>query len=222
MANTYRPDYIEDLLVMLDLARFDDNFRKVLPDPWYEKFISNVSGHVARDKPLSTEQARIVLRVCDRARSLLLASDIDPDTLDDLLQRPVYRRTPYPSSNVPREVRWVGDDKLAFRFKRNDVTVEALKKLVKRHNMVDVPRFDRTLNAWIVAVNRHSFDSIFDIIGHHRFSYDEGVEAFLAACEEARGGVSEAIIENDEIQVRVRDDDFLGTWLIGIEDGTPK
>jgi hypothetical protein len=153
-------------------------------DSWAFKFVQNVSEYIRRDKPLSTEQGRIILRILGKHRAYMIEHGSDADAIDSLLLRPRYRNDPYPSANVPREVRHLGDNLLGFRFKRNDEISQALQALVAyRPYKLDNLWFHREHRLWVVPITRHNLEGAMSVIRDHRFGFDEGVAEYLTACE---------------------------------------
>lgn len=199
-------------------------FERVLSDPWYSRFISNVYMHVAENKPLSTEQARIVLKLVARLRPHLIEHRVaHADTIDRLLSHPVYRRLPYQSSNIPREVRYIGDNCVAFRFKYNDVILEAIKSLRKKNEYFadDLTRFDFTARVWIVRVTRDTLDPIFKIIKEHRFQFDDATLDYLTLASNSKGKPSTFVYdpESGRIVANVCDNEIVATWVRNVLRG---
>src|SRR5437763_12180494 len=93
-------------------------------DSWHRSFVNNVSQHVSGGNCVSTNQAQIVLKIARGHKQELCKELRCADTeLDEAIQFPAYDREPYQSVSIKREVRYVGMDKVAFRFKLDPTVV---------------------------------------------------------------------------------------------------
>lgn len=185
-------------------------------DEWAERFITNVNNHVTLGRPLSSEQSKIVLKLVRRVRDFLIEHGESPTRIDDLLARPVHRQAVYQSSVMPKEVRYLGDNKLGFRFKYNDIIIGDIKALVPREPTYvhDRPWFHRDYNIWVVSVTRDSIDRIMNLIQKHRFDFDEGVIEYLALADNSKGLWS-AFAYDPEIEViaaQVNNNELVAWW----------
>jgi hypothetical protein len=188
-------------------------------DDWAVKFVRNVATHVSAGKALSTEQARIILNLLRRSRnefvlrSIVGVRGVD---LDRLLKAPTYRQPPYASANVPREVRYLGDNCLGFRFKRDDTISSDLKALVRDQDFgFEDIWFHPMHRLWVVPINRDTIAEAMALISRHRFSFDDGVADFLAAASDATGQPS-SVSTDPELgltAVQVRDNE-VAAWIV--------
>jgi hypothetical protein len=214
---------VEDAIEVLSHYQNRGLFTIANKDDWASNFITNVSAYTAQEKPLSTEQSRIILKLVQRERAYLIERGLRSEEIDALLANPTYRLPPYPSANVPREVRFLGDNLLGFRFKRNDAINGALNRL-----MVDRPyRFDnlwfhREYRVWVVPITRHNLAKAMDVICEHRFAFDDEVAEFLAACESNKGrpAAFTASTELNVIAGQVYDCEVLAWWTRNVLGGT--
>lgn len=211
---------VEDTLEPMHLLRLNrpSVFARALPGPWYERFVSNVRLHALDNKPLSTEQVRIILKLLARLRPHLIEHRLaSAESIDRLLRHPVYRRQPYQSSSIPREVRHIGDNCLAFRFKYNDVIVDAIKGLRKKSDYFadELTRFDHATRVWIVRVTRDTLDPIFKIVNDHRFQFDEATLDYLTLASNSKGQPSTFVFdpESGKIVANVCDNEIIANWV---------
>lgn len=212
---------VEDALeVFLDLIinAEIDLFNTLFPDDWHSRFVSNVFGYVSQRKPLSSEQAKIVLKMVARAKTALVEKEIvEEKKIDQLLANPKYRLAPYQSSSIPREVRYVGDNMLAFRFKMNDVIVDSIKSLRKKSDNFthDVIRFDHLARVWLVRVTRDTIDPIMQIIGKNRFQIDDATIEYLTLATNSRGQPSTFVFdpESGKIVANICDNEIIASWV---------
>ncbi|RYD61157.1 MAG: hypothetical protein EOP83_17695 [Verrucomicrobiaceae bacterium] len=192
-------------------------------DSWAFKFVQNVSAYTRQDKPLSTEQSRIILRVVRKNRAYLIEHGTDAEAIDALLAKPTYRNEPYPSANVPREVRHLGDNLLGFRFKRNDEISQALQALMAyRPFKLDNIWFHRDHRLWVVPITRWNLTDAMNVIRDHRFGFDEGVTEYLTACENNRGRPAEFIGDASMgiIAGQVYDCEIIAWWARNVVGGS--
>lgn len=189
---------------------------------WNTNFVQNVHAYVQNGHPLSTEQARIVLRLGVRYEADLIGAKLlEPGMVASLVAAPVYRRPPYQSANVPREVRYLGGNLLGFRFKFNDMIRDDIKKLKGRDTPFDDAPYwfypDHKL--WVVAVTRATLNGVQDIIAHHRFSFDDEVVRFLADCTNVEGLGTVVQMDDTAMAAVVCDDEYIGWWMANVING---
>lgn len=168
--------YIEEIIEHTYRNLYKREVRAVL-DEWYINFVSNIMQWAMIDKkPLSTNQAKIALRVLSRMTPFFIANGYaTADQISALKHYPAYRNPPTQSANIPREVRYLGGNLLGFRFKRDDVLVNKLKAIGSGAPPYrEEIQWDYKSRIWIAPVVPDNVDSIFDIIGAH-FGFDDEV-----------------------------------------------
>lgn len=175
---------VEDAVELMALHITKGLFVQHLKDDWAAKFVVNVAAYTSERKPLSTEQAKIVLKLLKRVESYLIENGESMSGLAALLRNPAYRQEPYPSANVPREVRFLGDNMLGFRFKKNDTIVADLKalKAIQDFSFNDL-WFHREHRLWVIPVTRDSIHEIMALIARHRFDFDDMVAEYLTVAQ---------------------------------------
>lgn len=218
---------IEDCLINLDIIIWSppagpDGKDMVITNTWDRRFISDVNSHIREKKPISTAQGELALKLIQRYREHLVAAGThNPITalaVDDLIASPKYSRIPHQSTNVPREVRWVGNSKLAFRCKYNPIVMDELKKLkgLNHFESKSYPAFNSEHKLWIIDVNSGNYERVMELIRRHKFSVDDDVLKFFYEVANASNQPSTASIQNDQIKIDVRNDDLLNAWLNGL------
>ena len=192
-------------------------------DDWAAKFVRNVSDYTRTAKPLSTEQSRIILKLIRREKEYLVNHGVDARELNSILLSPEYRQTPYPSANVPREVRFLGGHFLGFRFKRNDEIVAAIQATMPRDDLrlTDI-WFHRAHRLWVVPVTRENLDGLMRVIREHRFSIDDDVVEYLTLCENNRKRAPAYVADRDlgVIAGQIYDCEFTAWWTEHVLGGT--
>lgn len=216
---------IEDCLEQLDVINWDpptDSDGKLLSitNTWDRRFISDVSFHTRSGKPISTAQGTLALKLIQRYRNELTHSTFADYQLEALLNTPHYRHTPHESTNFSREVRWIGDSKLAFRCKYNPSVGDDIKKLrTSGIHMVNSnirgtgPKFVKDHKLWVVTVDTQNIERVMELIRRHCFKFDDAVAEFLTEVSNARANNSSAQVTATGIHISVRDDEFLNAVL---------
>lgn len=215
---------VEDVVQTIFDQMHAPEYRAVLGDPWFSRFFSNVVQWVRDDKPLTTEQAKIVLKVLGKSRQYLIQMGADPAEIMELLRKPVYRRQPTLSSTMPREVRYLGDGVLGFRFKRNDVIIDDIKEM--RALTTTAPHrieWQPGHRMWTIGIMESTLPGIMNLIMTHRFQFDDEVAAILAEAHDAQRGISTFTLDADGMMtVCVLDNDVLASWVQGVLGGVPQ
>jgi hypothetical protein len=216
---------IEDCLEQLDVINWDppvDNTGKLLSisNTWDRRFISDVSFHTRQNNPISTAQGTLALKLINRYRNELQHSSMMGYQLDALLSTPQYRHSPHESLNFSREVRWLGDSKLAFRSKYNPGVGEDIKKLRASGVLTQTnngrgasPRFSKPEKSWIVQVDLSNVERVMEVIRRHCFKFDDNVAEFLTEVSNSKDAHSSARLSEDSIHVEVRGNEFMSLLL---------
>ena len=176
--------YVEDLLRGLGILVAAGT----ITESWPTNFINNVTFHVNAGYGLSTSQARIILKMAENHLSSIASSlRVKRDDIKYAVEHPQYRKPPYQSTNVPREVRYIGMNKLAFRFKRDPVVTSDLKSLnIKQPFTEEKVIWHQEHKLWVVPVFDENLDGIMDVIRRHKFKPDQGVLEYLTLCTNSR------------------------------------
>lgn len=223
--------YVEDAIKEFDRrqAVADDALGVLLrSDSWGSGFIKSLAESVGRGSALSTRQATFFLNLVKKHRDAILTngcgySSID---LDRIVMTPAYKQQPYESIQIVKEVRYLGDDKLGFRFKRDDGIKEFIKRM--RMSVKDFPwrpdlepKFDYRHRMWVIPVYAGNFKKIMNMIGDYGFGFDDDVAGYLALCEASINQPPTAVLdpESDQIVVNLCDNDALSAWMVNVMRG---
>lgn len=170
-----------------------------IKDEWSKNFISNVQAHVTNQSALSSGQSDTILKMATRyVGDLHKVMRTDLTSVQRAIAHPQYRRPVYQSISVKREVRYMGSNKLAFRFKADPTVVDDLKKLRNLDaEMVkgNPARFEPSYRLWIVEVTAKNLDQVFSIISRHRFEHDMRVLEYLTICKNSKNHTTTAELE---------------------------
>lgn len=208
-----RLKHVEDVAETLVPWLGDASLQRALGDPWFEKFLNSIYTRTLFSRqPLTTEQAKIVLKVLARARSWFVDRGWSDATIQAMLDAPVYRLPPTQSVNIPRQVRHVGGNLLAVRFKRHDNILADLQSLDARFTP---PVWDTRHRVWLVPITSSNHEGLLELIGGYRFEVDDAVVESLAATKDKIGERSGFVYDDttNEILVNVGDNDLLARWV---------
>lgn len=217
----YVEDAIRDFASRQEVA--DDPLGIILrSDDWGRKFIASLNASVASGRALSTRQGEFFVNLVKRYRDKIIEDGCGYSSLDldRLILSPRYRQEPYESVMVKREVRYLGDNKLGFRFKRDEAIRESLKRIrtsIRETNWSSDlhPSYDFRHRMWIVPVVASNFKQVMNLILRNDFGLDDEVVQYLALCEASINQPPSAILdeENDRIILNICDNDLLGAWV---------
>lgn len=185
-----------------------------ITNQWDRRFIADVAGHAMSGSPISTAQGTVILKLIDRYREHLVLDGANPVEVDTLLRSPHYKVAPYQSTNLPREVRWMGDNKLVFRFKFNAPIMEDIKRLKGSNHFLNTqyPLFVRDHKLWIVDLNSENLESVMNLIKRHRFMPDDTTIQYFLEASNAQGKKPVVEVKDETLEIKVRDDDFVNAW----------
>lgn len=198
---------VEDLLRGLTLLVANQTIR----DNWLTNFVGNVASHLQNGNALSTKQSEIICKnASNHLASLAKVMRLSRDDVTAAIQNPRYQRTPYQSTNVPREVRYVGMNKLAFRFKRDPTVVSDLRNLSVKQPFIHQKSqlgsntcWNPEQRIWIVPVVEDNLERVFDVIRRHKFNFDNDTAEYLTLCTNSKTQPSTVVMDDDEETVYV-------------------
>jgi hypothetical protein len=186
---------------------------------WDQEFIIDMHCHVVDKRPVSTAQGAIILKLIKQHRHYLEGAGLASGDIDALLASPVYRITPYQSTVLPREVRWLGGNSLAFRCKFNQNVVDDIKRL-RWNNPLSTgqgsPHFAQNVKLWIVHVTEDNIEQVMSVIQRHRFAFDSDVEQMFLRIVNAPRNRGTIELKDDTLTVEVSNDFFMHTWTQGV------
>lgn len=208
--------YVEDVFetIALRLLSADkEGFDTILSDHWRRKFVESVFAQIERGRPLSTEQAKIVLGMIKDVEAYLVRyGDADQEELSKLFVYPRYRQEPYQSTVIPKEVRHIGSNILAFRFKYNTAIINDIRNLQRKTTHMP-PYFHREYKVWIIPVTHTNFDEVKQIMREYKFNSDEATDRWLNMAKDSRGKPSTFEIKEGLVVAKVNDNEIMGQWM---------
>ena len=217
--------YVEDAI--REFARrqgvADDPLGVILrADDWGRKFVESLNENVSMGRALSTRQGEFFISLVKRHRDAIVTGGCGYSSLDldKIILSPAYRQEPYESVRVETEVRYLGDNKLGFRFKRTDAIKEAIKRIrlgTKETNWrTDLePFYEFKHRMWVIPVTSVNYKQVWNLITRYGFAFDDEVAGFLDLCEASVNQPPSAVLdeESDRIIVNICDNDALGAWM---------
>lgn len=197
------------------------------------KFLQELSKRTSTGGCFSTKQAFIACKIIKKYAHLYEGATFtktgrlspSKEQITAICDNPVYRTIPYESTNVPREVRLLGNRKLGFKSKYSPIIINKIKSLSDKSNPISAnfPYFNKKYRIWVVDVTERNLQSVMKVIKKFNFEFDEEVVQFLSDCSNSINQTSVAIVnnENNVIHVVNQNNALLSSWvedLIQIED----
>jgi hypothetical protein len=222
--------YVEDILIAISnkVATVRRPFGSLFDGQWYRSFISSVAQHIQAERALSSNQSRTILKMIDKARAYIVTYGIASAVeIEHLLAAPRHRRTPYVSAQVPREVRYIGDNLLALRCKADGLLTAHIKALgnppiTSETLMPTRPRFDWTHRIWIVPVHHFNLPAIRDLLHEHRFHTNRATADYLDLCAASINQPSICTFTDTTrsiMIVNICDDYIMAGWITNVAGG---
>jgi hypothetical protein len=155
---------------------------------WNISFISSVANHVHSGHALTVNQGKTIVKLAANHISKIADhKKLDSNTVKHATITPSYRTKPVESANIKREVRYLGGNKLAFRFKMDPTVIAELKGLKSSSLSNDRSSFNKQLRIWIVSVSAANLEKLFTIIKNNKFEFDEDVLQYMLKCSNSKG-----------------------------------
>jgi hypothetical protein len=230
--------FVEDIIVKVrNMVLF--GHAPLLNDEWHKNFVCSICEQIERGAAMSTKQSAQTLRIIGLLRKQIVQAGLASETeIDNMLIDPSHRQPLYKSIYIPKEVRFIGGNMLAFRFKDRAITekIKALGYLERnrwlpdphrhfqhtalRENMLPHrPRFEWLHKIWIVPVYRHNVPHIFELITKHRFHMDDMTVKYLNLVRQSADRPSLFATDGEVILGNVCDNPLLSGWITEIAGG---
>lgn len=216
--------YIEDLFEIVAETLLSDaknGFEGHLNDTWSRNFVTSVFEQIERGSSLSSEQAKIVLMMIAEVSPYLVKHKLaDEDQLDALILSPKFRKEPYESKKIPKEVRHVGLNILAFRCKRIKPIIDDFYA-IQRKSAYMPPYYDFGLNLWIVPVTRNNIRDVIQLMRRHNFHSDEATDRWISMARESYNQPSTFTMEENIVVAKVYDNPIMALWMRNALEAEP-
>lgn len=229
--------YIEDILLKI----FEKMEKKV--DPWampvafainflpdcpdfpeisekYDRqFLWDLGYKVKNGRTFSTKQAILLLKILKKYKLYVSTLGFEIYSLDLILDNPEYKNQPYESKVTKREVRYLGDGLVAFRFLYNPQLVDEIKKIKsitsKQQDIETRFEFNSEYKIWIVEITNENYQKVMKFIRSFRFGYEEDLEYLFLLCENTKEGQMyiNKIDGEDKHEIIIINDKLSSLWL---------
>ena len=201
------------------------NYVNPVTSPADRKFLQDLADRTRNGGRFSTKQSFIARKIITKYARLF--KDERPQQFTDpellvpaeeviaICQNPTYRQHPYQSIEIPREVRYIGNRKLAFKCKFAPQIIDRIKALKDSMGNTDTPypHFHKSSKLWIVEVTENNIEKVMFLIKKFNFKFDDDVVQFLSDCSNANELQSTAVVDDDTIHVVVQHNSLLAKWL---------
>lgn len=181
------------------------------------RFLWDIGYKTSKGRNMSSKQATLLVKILSKYSSLLLTLGYDDYTLETFFNAPSFRTEPYVSHECKREVRYLGDGLLAFRFLFNPQILDEIKKIINMTNKQDLVQsnsyFEKHHRIWIVEVTKGNYQKLMKLIKSFSFGFDEEVEYLFLLCENSDSSVSINKLQNTDYEFIVIDDKIFSGWL---------
>lgn len=175
---------VEDILDLLSQLVVDGTIK----GEWHRNFIGNIQAYVYSGSAISTNQSATILKIASSyTTQLATLARTSPAIMKSWITCPTYKQQPYTSISVKREVRYLGADKLAFRFKADHTVVLDLKNTRSSSDFEHQrPKWNHQYKVWILTVTSSNLEKIMSLIQTHNFDYDAEVLEYVTLCSNSR------------------------------------
>jgi hypothetical protein len=216
--------YVEDVFERITcrlLSNDAKGFDNLANDQWRCRFIESVWNQIEGGRGLSTSQAKIVLDIIKNLETYLVEyGDATQADLNNMFKWPRYRKEPYQSIILPKEVRHIGSNLLVFRFKYNSEILKDIKNIVRKSTHMS-PMFNQRFKVWIIPVFRSTMRDVRQLIREHRFSSDAATDRWLNMAKESYDKPSTVQIQDDVCVAKVHDNPIMALWMENALDAEP-
>jgi|GEM_PF-6593802 len=226
--STHLETIVEEVAGIFHHLQWDqDKSLKVSPADF--KFITDIAGKTSQGKQISTKQAEVAIRILQKYITVLPTRDNFPWSEEELsaaISMPIYRQPPYQSVPVRREVRYIGNRKIALRSKfspqvtkriRSTVDKKCIRNVIGRsrynHNQFDFPRFNKKHRLWVIEVTEGNLEAVMRTVKKANFEFDDSVVQFLTDCANTVENETTISSVDNEIEIIVQNDEFMSLWL---------
>lgn len=216
----------EDILTEFPLYRPNKNCILQLPNNQYNelpdykkisnkydlKFIWDIGYKVYLDKILSTKQYELLLTILPKYNSLYVDLGIDIDQYNYWLTHKDTKSIKlYESKDIKREVRYIKNNTLAFRFIYSPDIVKLFKEINKKSsaNLSVI----REHNIWLLDITEKNYNDIINLIGLYGFEFDNSLENYLLEYENSKNTPVEIKISDNKCDIKVTNNNMFVKWL---------
>lgn len=225
-------DLLEELgtIAIMQLSSKNRRYREnIISSPADRDFIKDLSSRTSSGGEFSTKQAFIACKIVRKYAHLYNSKSqkssrianprlhLTKEQVNAICDNPVYRKPPYQSTDVPREVRYLGNRKLGFKSKFSPQIIDRIKTFRDQSCPLSTqyPYFNKKYRIWVVDVTEKNLNRIMKIINQFDFKFNDEVVQFLADCSNAVEATSAAVVseQKDKIHIVVQNNLLLASWI---------
>lgn len=209
--------YIEDIITAMSKSEYiwndtDAGGGILRISKHYFQFFVDMEKKVSRGKSLSTNQCKLAIRrIQQNLEFAKAACSIDRSDLKNLLKNPVYRIPPVESVEWAKEVRWVGFNKIALKYKFNKELNESIYKLADQ--TVENTHMSDKHFLTIIPIVPGSIKYIYQFCMDNKFKMDKITEDFFKKGIYNLGKSDKISVENDIICITVNSSNELSDFV---------
>lgn len=183
------------------------------------QFLWDLGYKVKNGHTFSSKQATLLVKILSKYKLYISTLGFDSYSLDNILQSPNYKNQPYESKTTKREVRYLGDNLIAFRFLYNPQIIDELKKIKatssKGNDLESLFEFNGKHKIWLVEATKDNYQKIMKFIKSFSFYYEEDLEYFFLLCENTnnKNFSVNKIDDSNLYEIITINDRLLSFWL---------
>lgn len=168
------------------------------------EFIWDIGYKIYLDKPVSSKQYQLLVRVLRGYKHLYISLGLNENDIESWFKQDVTRLAVYTSKEVKKEVRYIGDNFISFRFLYNKKIIDIFKILK------DVPSYyDYDNNIYTLECNNtYVLNKVYYVISEFGFSYDEQLENYLLSVENIKKSLT-----IDDNKIILKKSSILENWI---------
>jgi len=199
-------NFLDDYVKYFINIKHNQSYSKILASipKWDVKFFNDMYFLLLKNGNISTAQYDLCIKLIKKHSLTFINTGVDEKKIDYFLLNPKARKEPYQTISIPREARYIGKEKIAFRFKYNPKIIEEIKNLKSKALFNEnLTRYytDDDIKLWIVKVRKSNIDKIIDILAVYKFNVDEETIVFLANCKDSIELDSTVKVINNELKI---------------------
>lgn len=138
------------------------------------KYFWDIGYKIYLNKPISSKQYSLLVKCLRGYKHLMLDLGFDSTQLDYWFNYTPTKLNTYESKEIKREVKYLGDNFIAFRFLVIPELIDVFKSLRSTNKF-----YFREENIYVVECNPTSIKALYTIISKYKFSFDADLENYL-------------------------------------------
>ena len=181
-----------------------------IPNKFDASFLYEIITKIKVNRVISSKQLTLLHNTLIKYSGLLVELGVDAKQFDEWSRNFSNSINTYESKNIKREVRYLDDDVLFFRFLHVYEIVTEIKKL---NEFYKTCTYNKKNNGIAVRVDEKNINKVMQLISKYNFSFDSEVENFFLTHLDSKFKIE--IKENSEnnFNLIVSDSILIKNWL---------